>query len=141
MQASDIMARVIEFIEPNATAQEAAALMGDLDVGALPVGAPNDLQGIITDRDILFRVVASGEDNRTVRVRAIMSTTIFSCRPTDTLETILDIMGSYHVRRVPVMDESNHFVGWVTLSDIARRMLLQTDAVRGALSELSAIAQ
>jgi CBS domain-containing protein len=141
MQASEIMARAIEFIEPDATAQDAAALMGELDVGALPVGAPHDLQGIVTDRDVLFRIVASGRDSQTTRVRDIMSTTIFSCRPSDTLETILDIMGSYHVRRLPVLDESNQLVGWVTLSDIARRMLLDTGTVRTALSELSAVAR
>lgn len=141
MQVSEIMAQAIEFIEPDATVQEAAVLMGELDVAALPVGTPEDLQGILTDRDILFRVVASGGDGSAVRVRDVMSATIFSCRPTDTLETVMDIMGSYHVRRLPVMDEGNRVVGWVTLSDISRRMLLDTDAVRNALSELSATAR
>jgi CBS domain-containing protein len=141
MQVSEIMAQAIEFIEPDATVQEAAVLMGELDVAALPVGTPEDLQGILTDRDILFRVVASGGNGGTVRVRDVMSATIFSCRPTDTLETVMDIMGSYHVRRLPVVDERNLVVGWVTLSDISRRMLLDTDAVRDALSELSATAR
>jgi len=141
MLVSDIMARVIEFIEPNATIQEAASLMGELDVAALPVGMPEDLQGIITDRDILFRVVAEGRDNGKVRVRDVMSTTLFTCRDTDTLATVLDIMGSYHVRRLPVLDASNRVVGWVTLSDISRRLLLDSNAIREGLQELTAAGQ
>jgi len=141
MLVSDIMARTLEFLAPDATVQEAATLMGELDVGALPVGSPEDLQGILTDRDILFRVVAEGGDNSRVRVREVMSTTLFSCRDTDTLATAMDIMGSYHVRRLPVLNEAGHVVGWVTLSDVSRRLLLETGAVRDALSELSATGQ
>ena len=60
MRVADIMARTIEFVAPDASVQEAATLMGEIDVGAVPVGTAEDLQGILTDRDILFRVVAAG---------------------------------------------------------------------------------
>jgi CBS domain-containing protein len=138
MQVSEVMARAIEFIEPDATVQEAAVLMGELDIAAIPVGSPEDLQGIVTDRDILFRVVAAGKDPTSVRVREAMSSTVFSCRPADTIETAMDMMASYHVRRLPVIDEGGVVIGWVTLSDISRRLLLETGAVREALSEFSA---
>ncbi|AWU95907.1 CBS domain-containing protein (plasmid) [Azospirillum ramasamyi] len=132
------MAKALEFIGPDATVQEAATLMGELDVGALPVGAAEDLLGILTDRDILFRVVAEGGDSTRVRVREVMSSSVFSCRDTDTLATAMDIMGAYHVRRLPVLDEAKHVVGWLTLSDVSRRLLLETDTIRNALGELSA---
>lgn len=137
MQVADIMARTVEFIAPDATVQAAATLMGELDIGALPVGTADDLQGILTDRDILYRVVAAGGDCVRTRVREVMSALIFSCGPADTLEAAMDMMSSYHVRRLPVQDEDGTVVGWVTLSDIARRLLLETDAVRAALGELS----
>ncbi len=140
MQVSELMADAIEFIPPDATAQEAAELMGELDVGALPVGAPEDLQGVVTDRDLLFRVVAAGRDPARTRVREIMSSTVFTCRDTDTLETAMDMMAAYHVRRLPVRNEAGHVVGWVTLSDLARRLLLETGAIRDALGELTASA-
>jgi CBS domain-containing protein len=66
-----------------------------------------------------------------------MSSLIYSCGPDDTLEAAMDMMSSYHVRRLPVQDEAGIVVGWVTLSDIARRLLLETDTVRAALHELS----
>jgi CBS domain-containing protein len=137
MRVADIMARTIEFVAPDATVQAAATLMGEIDVGALPVGTEEDLQGILTDRDILFRVVAAGRDSTRVRVREVMSSMIFSCGPDDTIEAAMDIMSSYHVRRLPVQDEAGAVVGWVTLSDIARRLLLETETVRTALNELS----
>jgi CBS domain-containing protein len=137
MRVADIMARMIEFIPPDTSVQEAATLMGEIDVGALPVGTADDLQGILTDRDVLFRVVAAGRDSSRVRVREVMSTLIFSCAPDDTLEVAMDIMSSYHVRRLPVQDEAGIVIGWVTLSDIARLLLLETDTMRAALNELS----
>jgi CBS domain-containing protein len=137
MRVAEIMARTIEFVAPDATVQEAAVLMGEIDVGAVPVGTAEDLQGILTDRDILFRVVAAGLASARVRVREAMSTLIFSCGPDDTLEAAMDMMSSYHVRRLPVQDEAGMVVGWVTLSDIARRLLLETETVRAALNELS----
>jgi CBS domain-containing protein len=137
MRVAEIMAQTIEFVAPDATIQAAATLMGELDVGALPVGTPEDLQGILTDRDILFRVVAEGRDNARVRVREVMSALIFSCSPDDTLAVAMDIMSSYHVRRLPVQDENGTVVGWITLSDVARQLLLETEAIRSALDELS----
>ena len=137
MRVADIMARPIEFIAPDATVQGAAELMGEIDVGALPVGTAEDLQGILTDRDILFRVVAAGRDSARVRVREVMSSLIYSCGPDDTIEAAMDMMSSYHVRRLPVQDEAGTVIGWVTLSDIARRLLLETETVRAALNELS----
>ena len=140
MRVSDVMAAAVEFIPPDATVQTAAALMGELDVGALPVGMPDDLQGILTDRDILFRVVADGRDPAAVRVREVMSSTVFSCRADDTLATAMDLMSSYHVRRLPVLDAAGHVAGWLTLSDISRRLLLDTGAIGAALGDISASA-
>ena len=141
MLVSEIMAKALEFIAPDATVQEAATLMGELDVGALPVGSAEDLLGILTDRDILFRVVAEGGDSTRVRVREVMSSSVFSCRDTDTLATAMDIMGAYHVRRLPVLDGAKQVVGWLTLSDVSRRLLLETNTIRNALGELSASGQ
>jgi CBS domain-containing protein len=137
MRVSEIMARTVEFVAPDATVQAAATLMGELDIGALPVGPADDLQGILTDRDILFRVVAAGRDCARMRVREVMSNLIFGCAPDDTLEAAMDMMSSYHVRRLPVQDEAGRVVGWVTLTDIARRLLLETETVRSALGELN----
>lgn len=137
MNAADVMSRDVEFIAAGATVQEAAVLMGELDVGALPVGTPEDLQGIVTDRDILYRVVAQGLDGSRLRVGDIMSRTVFSCREEDPLEAVMDLMGSRSVRRLPVLDAAGRVTGWLTLADVSRRLLLESGTMRAALEELA----
>jgi CBS domain-containing protein len=137
MKVSDLMARHVEFIEPDATVQEAAALMGELDVSALPIGTPEDLKGVITDRDILYRLVAEGKDPRRTPVLQIATRIVFSCRPEDELSAAMDVMASQNVRRLPVMDETQRVIGWLTLSDLSRHLLVDSDVVQSALKEIT----
>jgi CBS domain-containing protein len=138
MKVADAMARHVEFIDGDANVQSAAVMMGELDVGALPVGSPESIEGIVTDRDLIYRVVAEGLSNIRTRVREVMSTTIFSCHENDPIETAMDVMGAHNVRRLPVLDADGRVVGWITLADISRRLLLDSGKIRAGLEELSA---
>ena len=135
MKVADVMSRHVEFIEADATAQEAAVMMGELDVGALPVGAPERLEGVLTDRDILYRVVARGLDCSAVRVRDVLTTPVLSCRPEDGLRDAMDLLAAHHIRRLPVRDAAGRVVGWVTLADLSRRLLLDSGSLQAALRE------
>jgi CBS domain-containing protein len=136
MKVADLMTRHVEFIEPEASVQDAAALMGELDVSALPVGSAEELKGIITDRDILYRLVAEGKDPRRTPVMQIASKIVFSCRPEDNLNVALDLMGSQNVRRLPVLDDAQRVMGWLTLSDLSRHLLVESEVVQNALKAL-----
>lgn len=138
MKVADVMARHVEFIDGDANVQSAAVMMGELDLGALPVGSPESIEGIVTDRDLIYRVVAEGLSNIRTRVREVMSTTIFSCHENDPIETAMDVMGAHNVRRLPVLDADGRVVGWITLADISRRLLLDSGKIRAGLEELSA---
>lgn len=137
VQVADVMTADIEFVEAGMSVAEVAATMGDLSVGALPVGSADDLQGIITDRDILFRVVAKGLSNAEVTAGEVMTTTIFSCRQEDAITTALDLMGARNIRRLPVLDANGRMIGLVTLSDLSRTMLLSSGVIARAVQELS----
>lgn len=137
MRVADIMARDVEFIAADAPIKEAAELMGELDVGALPVGTPERLDGIVTDRDILYRVVARGLDCAQVRVRDVLSRLVIGCGEEDTVQAAMDLMAANHVRRLPVRDAGGRVTGWLTLADISRRMLLDNVAVQRALQEVT----
>jgi CBS domain-containing protein len=137
MKVSDLMATVVEFLDATASVQDAAALMGELDVGALPIGNAENLQGIITDRDILYRLVAEGKDPRRTPVLQIASKQIFSCGPEDTVGAAMDVMASQNVRRLPVIDDTQRVVGWITLSDLSRHLLVESELVQNALKELT----
>ena len=138
MRVADVMTQDVEFVPASTPVAEAAATMGDLGVGALPVGTAEDLEGILTDRDILFRVVARGRSNTGVTVGEVMTATVYSCRQEDTLSAALDLMGARNVRRLPVLDSSGAVVGLVTLADLSRVLLLESQVVQEAVRAISA---
>lgn len=140
MIVSDVMSREVEFVEPEASAQDAAELMGELDVGALPIGSADRLHGIVTDRDILYRVVAKGLDPAATRIREIASRPVISCRPSDTLHSAMDAMAANHIRRLPVQDpDTARIVGWITLADISRTLLVGSSGLQQALRALTEV--
>ncbi len=136
MRVADLMTRHVEFIEPNASTQDAASLMGELDVSALPLGSPEDLKGFITDRDLVYRVVAEGKDPKRTRVLEVATKLVFTCRADDPLTVAMDLMASHNIRRLPVT-EDERVVGWLTLSDLSRRLLIESKVVQNGLRELT----
>jgi CBS domain-containing protein len=120
MKVSEVMTRGVELVDPEATVQQAAAVMAEHDIGAVPIGSEQSLQGILTDRDIILRVVVEGHDPKQVRVREVMSPNLFTCREDDPLDTVFQQMSEHQVRRLPVVDEGGRVLGIVTMSDLAR---------------------
>ena len=140
MIVGEVMSREVEFVDQEASAQNAAELMGEIDVGALPVGDVDRLHGIVTDRDILYRVVAKGLDPASTRLRDIASRPVITCRPSDTLHAAMDAMAANHIRRMPVADpETSRIVGWITLADISRMLLVGSSGLQQALRELTEV--
>jgi CBS domain-containing protein len=136
MRVGELMTRHVEFIPPDATAREAAELMGELDVGALPVGSPEEVVGIVTDRDILYRVVAEGL-GPDVAVRDVASRPVIGCGADDTLQAAMDLMAAHGIRRLAVRDAEGGVVGWITLADLARHLLVENGPVQAALREMT----
>lgn len=137
MKVNEIMARHVEFIDAEASVQDAATLMGELDVSALPVGTPTTLQGVVTHRDILYRLVAEGRDPRRTKILQIATRLVFTCRDGDEIRVATDLMAAQSIRRLPVVDDAGHVTGWLTLSDISRRLLVDSDLVQQALRDIT----
>ena len=138
MIVGEVMSREVEYVDLEASAQDAAELMGEIDVGALPVGTADRLHGIVTDRDILYRVVSKGLDPVATRVRDILSRPVVICRPSDTLHSAMDAMAANHIRRMPVQDpDTSRVVGWITLADISRTLLVGSNSLQQSLRSLT----
>lgn len=137
MRVGDIMARYVEFIPGEAPVSEAAELMGELDVGALPVGTAEDLQGVVTDRDILYRVVARGLNGAEVTVGAIATRPVIGCGEEDSLQDAMNLMAAHHIRRLAVRDDGGRVIGWLTLGDVARHLLVESGSVQTVLRDLT----
>jgi CBS domain-containing protein len=119
MKAQEIMSKNPRSVTPETTAQEAARLMKDEDVGVLPVvesASSKRLLGMITDRDIAIRVVAEGRTSASVR--EAMTAGVKSCKAGDSVKDVMALMGREQVRRVPIVDDSGHLVGIVSQADI-----------------------
>ena len=115
----EVMTRDVRACEPNATVAEAAKVMAREDVGPVPIVEDGRLVGIVTDRDIVVRVVAEGRDPNATTVREIASTELVTVSPDDALDDALNRLAERQVRRLPVV-EGERLVGIVAQADIAR---------------------
>jgi CBS domain-containing protein len=121
------------------TAIEAAELMRREDVGLVPVATDDGrkLIGVLTDRDIVLKVVAEGRDPRSTAVTDVMSTDVVTCLPQESVETVMELMATRQVRRIPIVDRDGSLVGIVAQADVATRIAnpQETGQVVQAISE------
>jgi CBS domain-containing protein len=136
MKISDCMTRNVRLSDPSQTLAEAAQIMAELDLGALPVGENDRLIGMITDRDIAVRGVGRGLGPN-AEVREVMSDHVYYCFDDQLIEDVANSMGEKQVRRLPVLDRQKRLVGIVSLGDIA----LSADGHDRSSSALRGISQ
>lgn len=118
MQIRDVMTTEVKTLSPDQSIREAAALMADIDSGALLVNEQDRLIGMITDRDIAIRAVAKGLDCDTP-VREVMSNTIRYCFEDESVQDVAQNMAENEMRRMPVLNREKRLVGVVSLGNIA----------------------
>jgi CBS domain-containing protein len=112
------MSRDVHTVTPETTIREAARLMADADIGALPVAAGDRLAGMVTDRDIAIRAVAIGKGPECT-VGEVMTHDVLYCHEDEDLAYISQNMADNQVRRLPVVDVDKRLVGIISLADIA----------------------
>jgi CBS domain-containing protein len=115
-----IMTRDVETCPPTASVQEVARLMADRNVGSVPVADGDRLVGMITDRDLVLRVVAKGMDPRTERIGPHVSGQVVTLRPDSSVDEALRTMETHQIRRLPVC-KGDRLVGIVSLGDLATK--------------------
>ena len=109
-------------VEPSARVVDAARAMKQEDVGPVPVVEGDRLAGIVTDRDIVLRVVAEGGDPQSTTVGEIMSRDLVTVDPEQPLDEALRLMARHQVRRLPVCEEDGRLVGIVAQADVATEL-------------------
>ncbi len=119
MKVKDAMHKGAEWVDPETPVSEVAKKMKKFDVGAIPVGENDRLIGMVTDRDITCRAVASAKDCTKLKVRDVMTKGIVYCSDTEDLDDALRIMEQKKVRRLPVINEKMRMVGMLSLGDIS----------------------
>ena len=129
--AREIMHVGAECIGEHETLAQAARRMRDLDVGALPVcGDDDQLTGIITDRDIVIRCVATGGNPQTVTAGDLVQGKPFTIDVDASAEQVVRVMEEHRIRRLPVIDGTgtSRPVGMISEADLARHLPEQSIA-------------
>lgn len=98
--------------------REAAVMMRDGDMGAVPVVEGDRLVGIVTDRDIVVRAIAEGRDSETP-VGQAMTSELFTVAPEDFAFQAIRLMGDKQIRRIPVVDGNGALAGIIAMADVA----------------------
>ncbi len=122
MRIADICSRNFEYIDLNASACEAAGKMCETQAATLLVvddasGARKPV-GILTDRDLVRKVMAKGAASQAARVGDVMTRDVAFCGAGESLFDAARTMRRYGVRRLPVLGSDNRVVGLVSADDI-----------------------
>jgi CBS domain-containing protein len=124
-KCSDIMTEDVVYCFPNDSVTKVAQLMKKEDIGPVPIVDNEDdrtLVGIVTDRDLVLKVIAEGLDSQKTRVEQVMSKKLVTCRAEDDVDTAMSAMAQYQLRRIPVVENNMKLVGIISQADVATRM-------------------
>lgn len=129
MKVKDVMTEELRGVRTETSLKDAAEQMRVLDIGSLPVVSPenNRVVGIVTDRDIVVRSVARGNDVSSQKVADVMSSPLVCCHAEDEIEKASAAMKAKRVRRVLVLNEKNQPVGMVSLGDLSQGSIEHSD--------------
>lgn len=119
MRISEIMTTDVQTVEPDASIEEAAQRMADADVGLLPVLARGRVEGLLTDRDIVVRVVSEGLDAGATTVADVMTQEVVHCYEDQDVEHMRELMDENRLRRLVVLRRDGRLAGIASLSDLA----------------------
>jgi len=136
MKVKELMSTHVECIAPTETTKEAAHMMHDMHVGALPVMENDRLVGIITDRDICCKVTATGRGAGWTKVEEVMAKDVTTCFDDQNIGDATKLMIDKHIRRLPVVDHYDRMVGFLSVDDLARKSHDMASSVLRASTQL-----
>ncbi len=136
MLVREMMNTRVKTAKPDSTVQMAAKAMTKFRIGSLIITEGGKLVGIVTERDILVKVVSAAKNPAKVKIRDVMNSDVVLARPNIDIEEAARIMMRYKIKKLPVVD-GNRLVGIVTATDI---VTAQPELMK-RLSELLLVSQ
>jgi len=133
-KVSDIMTRSVVTIEIGKSVREAVDIMNKKEIGCLVVTKEGDPVGIVTERDVLKKIVVEGRDPEKTRIEEIMSRPLITGSPNMTLEEAAKLLVLRRIKKLPIL-EKGKLVGIITLFDIVRWEPLAINILKRALAE------
>lgn len=132
----DVMHDGCECIGENESLMDAARKMQQLDVGVLPICGEDDrLKGMLTDRDIVVKALAKGDDPSSTMVGSLAQGKPLTIMADASIDQALDTMREHAVKRLPVLDENKRLCGMISEADVATAVSAQkTGQLVGAIA-------
>ena len=118
-QVRDVMTPNPKTVTEKDSVQAAAKIMADQDTGVVPVVDGLKIIGMVTDRDIVVRLIAEGKDLSKATIQDTMSRSVRSVKDDAPVSEVLHLMSSAQIRRVPVVNQKDELVGIVSIGDLA----------------------
>jgi len=128
MKVKDLMTQSVCTVTPGTNINEVARLMVKHDIGAIPVAIKDEPVGIITDRDIVCRSLAKGEDPYGHTAGDYMSSSVIGINENAHIRECLQRMEEYQIRRMLVLDQEGKICGIISQADVARECSVQDKA-------------
>lgn len=120
LAASEVMTKNVIVVDKKETVQKAAMLLRKNNIRGLPVVSDNKVVGIITDKDIISKVVAENKSARDVLVDDVMAPKIITAEPDESITDIAKRMYANNIGRIPIVDKKGNLLGIVTETDITK---------------------
>ena len=121
MKVKDVMHKGVDWVSPDTPVTELAKLMRSHDIGCIPIGEDDRLIGMVTDRDIVCKGLASNDfDARRAKASDVMTEGIHCCREDDDLVKAMHHMETLKIRRLPVINKSKRMVGMISMGDVSQ---------------------
>lgn len=118
MKVKDVMTQEVRSCSPDTNLAAAATLMLDGDCGLLPVVQDGKLIGVVTDRDMYIALATRDKRASEVTVSEVIQAPVHTCEPDDDVQTVLEAMKRYRIRRLPVEGFGGTVVGIVSMNDV-----------------------
>jgi nucleotide-binding universal stress UspA family protein/CBS domain-containing protein len=115
----NVMTYNVKVVDPGATVHSAATLMMESEVGSLPVVDDDQLIGMLTDRDIVVRVLGKGLDSNATKVREVMTPRVVYCFVDQTIDKVERLMQEERLHRLPVLNRNDRLIGIISATDLA----------------------
>ena len=135
MKIRDVMTSSVDWVTPSTSVVDIALMMKKNNVGSVPVCEGDKLMGIITDRDIVLKVVAVGGNANEISAKGIMNTKVITATADQDVHEAADLMSKYQIRRLPVLEQGK-LIGILALGDLAIEKIHINEA-GDALSDIS----
>lgn len=122
MRVCEIMTKEPHVLSPSSTVMDAAKMMKRFNCGTLPIGKDENVQGVITDRDIVTRGLAADKTLNEISVEELMSRNIIDCEESEDIKVAVHKMQENNIRRILVKNKDNKLTGILSLGDIMKKI-------------------